>query len=111
MTLKRDCVISKLRIEKTVESYSTLNPVIEVNKMNTISTKGYKGSNSEHSYDEEKRSYDDSSIGKLAMSTSADSNVGINRQLVIEPTISNTMGYRDQIGDINIKRCKCIFSS
>lgn len=110
MTLKRDCVISKLRAEKTVEAYSTLNPVIEVNKMNTISTKGYKGSNSEHSYDEEKRSYDDSSIGKLAMSTSADANVGINRQLVIEPTISNTMGYRDQVDDTSTLKDVNVFS-
>ena len=48
MTWKIGYVVSKLRAEKTVEAYSALNPVIEVNKMNTISTKGYKGSNSEH---------------------------------------------------------------
>lgn len=110
MTLKQDCVISKLIAEKTVEAYSTLNPAIEVNKMNTISTKGYKGSNSEHSYDEKKRSYDDSAVGKLAMSTSADANVGINRQLVIEPTISNTMGYRDQVDDPEALKDVNVFS-
>lgn len=29
-----------------------------------------------------------------------DANVGINRQLVIEPTISNARGYRDQVNAI-----------
>ena len=71
MSINQRCVISTLIAEKTVEAYSTLNPVIEVSKTHTISTKGYKGSNSEHSYDEEKRSYDPTSVGKLAISTSA----------------------------------------
>jgi len=71
MTLNQRAVISQLIAEKTVEAYSTLNPVIEVSKTHTISTKGYRGSNSDHSYDEEKRSYDPSAVGKLAISTSA----------------------------------------
>ena len=71
MTLNQRVVISTLIAEKTVEAYSTLNPVIEVSKTHTISTKGYRGSNSDHSYDEEKRSYDPSSVGKIAISTSA----------------------------------------
>lgn len=72
MTLRQNAVLSALMAEKTVEPYSTLNPVVEVGKMSTISTKGYRGSNSEMAYkNEEKRSYDSSAIGKLAMSTSA----------------------------------------
>lgn len=66
-TIKQRAVISKLLVEKTVEPYSTLNPVIEMSKTYTISTKGYRGSNSEHSYDEQKRSYDPTAIGKLAI--------------------------------------------
>lgn len=101
MTLKRSCVFDRLIAEKTVETYSTLNPAIEVAKSHTISPKGYRGSNSEYSYsDEKKRSYDPSSIGKIAITTSADGNVGINRSLTIDPTISNVMGYRDQVDDI-----------
>ena len=71
MTLKQNAVISALQAEKTVEAYSTLNPVVEVSKTFNISTKGYKGSNSTYSYDEEKRSYDPSAVGKLAITTSA----------------------------------------
>lgn len=110
MTLNQRCVISRLIAEKTVEAYSTLNPVIEVSKTHTISTKGYRGSNSEHSYDEEKRSYDPSSVGKIAISTSADANVGINKNLVIEPTLSNARGYRDQVDDPSQLKDVNIFS-
>lgn len=111
MTLNQRAVISKLIAEKTVEAYSTLNPVIEVSKTHTISTKGYKGSNSEHSYrDEEKRSYDPSSVGKLAISTSADANVGINKALVIEPTLANARGYRDQVTDLDQLKDVNVFS-
>lgn len=110
MTLNQRCVIDKLIKEKTVEAYSTLNPVIEVAKTHSISTKGYKGSNSEHSYDEEKRSYDPSAVGKIAISTSADANVGINRSLVVEPTLVNARGYRDQVEDPNELRDVNIFS-
>lgn len=99
MTLNRRAVISNLLKEKTIDTYSTLNPVIEMSKMSTISTKGYKGSNSEFSYDEKKRSYDPTAVGKLAISTSADANVGINKSLVIEPTIADARGFRDQVED------------
>ena len=108
MTLNQRCVISKLLQEKTVEAYSTLNPVGEVKATHAISTKGYKGSNSEFSYDEQKRSYDPTSVGKIAMTTSADANVGISRELTIEPTISNARGYRapveniEELKDVNL---------
>jgi hypothetical protein len=99
MSLNQNCVIQQLIAEKTVEAYSTLNPVIEVSKTHTISTKGYKGSNSDHSYDEEKRSYDPTAIGKIAISSSPDANVGVNRSLVVEPTLTNARGYRDPVDD------------
>ena len=109
--LNQKCVINTLRSLKTVEAYSTLNPVIEVGQTHSISTKGYRGSNSEFSYnDEKKRSYDPSSVGKLAISTSADANVGINRNLVVEPTISNARGYRRQVDDLNELKDVNVFS-
>lgn len=106
MTLNKNAVITKLLQEKTVENYSTLNPAIEMDKTHSISTKGYKGSNSVYSYDEQKRSYDPSAIGKLAMSTSANAGVGINHALVIEPTILNARGYRDVVPDSEIDNLK-----
>lgn len=101
MTLRQNCVIQQLQKEKTVEAYSTLNPVLEMSRVSTISTKGYKGSNSEYSYDEEKRSYDPTSIGKIAISSDPNAGVGINRQLVVEPTIKNARGYREAVDNLN----------
>ena len=111
MTINPKCVITSLMALKTVEAYSTLNPVIEVGKTHAVSTKGYRGSNSEYSYnDEKKRSYDPSSVGKLAISTSADANVGINKNLVVEPTITNARGYRKQVEDPNELKDVNVFS-
>ena len=72
MSIRQNCVLQTLVTDiPTVEAYSTLSPAIEVHKSSVISTKGFKGSNSEYSYDEEKRSYDKTSIGKLTTVTSA----------------------------------------
>ena len=102
MTLNRRCIISELMGLKTVEPYSTLNPVVEVTQTHAISTKGYRGANEEMAYkDEAKRSYDPSAIGKLAISTSPDKNVGVTRNLVVEPTISNARGYREPVENID----------
>lgn len=111
MTLSQRSVISALMQEKTVESYSTLNPAIELGRRYTISTKGYKGSNSVHAYrDEQKRSYDPTSVGKLAISTSPDAQVGINKQLVIEPTLVNARGYRAPVDDVSELKDVNLFS-
>jgi hypothetical protein len=99
MSIPQRSVITKLQAEKTVEEYSTLNPAIEVSKTHIISSRGYKGSNSEHSYDEKKRSYDPSSVGKLGITSSPDSNIGISRTLVVEPTLTNARGYREPVED------------
>ena len=70
MTLSRRVLINNLLKVPTVKGYSTLNPVVEMSEMCTISSRGYKGTNQIHAYkDEKKRSYDPTSIGKLAMST------------------------------------------
>ena len=101
LTLKPRAVIARVQAEKTVEEYSTLNPAQEMGRAFTISAKGHKGSNMEYAYDEQKRSYDKTSIGKLAISTSPDAGVGINKQLVLEPTITNVRGYRKPVEDID----------
>ena len=70
MTIPRDLVIKILQDQPTVDEYSTLNPAIELGKAHAISAKGYSGANKDRMYDEEKRSYDETSIGKLAISSS-----------------------------------------
>lgn len=101
MTLRPRAVIMKLQAEKTLEEYSTLNPATELGRSYVISAKGHKGTNLDWAYDEKKRSYDPTSIGKLSMSTSADAGVGVTRYLALEPTITNARGYRAPVEDID----------
>jgi hypothetical protein len=110
LSIKQRDVIDKLIDLKTVEEYSTLNPAVEVSKTHLISTKGYRGSNSEYSYDQEKRSYDPSAIGKLSLTTSPDGNVGVSKNLVVEPTLTNARGYREPVDDINALKDVNIFA-
>lgn len=95
ISLPRDCVIKELMALQTVEDYSTLNPVVEVEKSRTVTSKGWRGINQERAYSEEKRSYDESMVGVMAMSTSPDGNCGINRVLTMEPSITSARGYVD----------------
>ncbi|MDE7089691.1 MAG: hypothetical protein K2O54_06190, partial [Prevotella sp.] len=109
ISVPRDCVIKQLLSLQTVEDYSTLNPVVEMEKDRTITSKGYRGVNVDRAYTEEKRSYDDSMIGTIAMSTSPDGNCGITRFLTMEPNITSTRGYvaikddkREELTDMNL---------
>jgi hypothetical protein len=103
MTLQQDILLKRIMDQKksglNKDEYSTLNPVVEVARMHSISAKGVRGSSSDRAYDEEKRSYDESSVGKIAMSTSPDVNVGVSRDIVTEPTLTNARGHRQQVDD------------
>lgn len=104
-SLPQNCVIKALLALKTVENYSVINPAAEVGKLSTISAKGLAGSNMDRAYNsEEKRSYDPSSVGKIAMSSSPDANIGITRELVVEPMITNARGYREPITDETLEQ-------
>ena len=95
LSIPKDSVIKNLMALQTVEDYSTLNPVVELEKDRAITAKGYRGINVERAYSEEKRSYDDSMIGIISMNTSPDGNCGINRFLTMEPNITSVRGYVD----------------
>lgn len=107
LSVPRDAVIKQLLALQTVEDYSVLNPVVDAYKTSLVSCKGFRGLNLDDSYDEEKRSYDPSMMGIMAISTSPDSNCGINRELTWEPSITNARGYveikpEDELKDVNL---------
>jgi hypothetical protein len=114
MTLNQDILLKRIMDQKksglNKDEYSTLNPVVEVARMHSISAKGVRGSNSDRAYDEEKRSYDESSVGKISMSTSPDANVGVSREIVIEPTLTNARGHRQQVDDTETLKDVNLFS-
>lgn len=101
MSLKQDILIKELMELKTCEDYSTLNPAAEVGKMSIITCRGYMGTNLEDAFTQDKRALDASSIGRIAMSTDPCGTVGINRQLTVEPTITNIRGQREIVEDVD----------
>ena len=88
-----NCIIQELTNLETCNQISALNPMIELHARETISTKGYKGVNNTRSYSEARRSYNDSMIGKIAMSSPNSANVGMQRQTTADPKIESVRGY------------------
>ena len=84
-----------------VEDASVLNPIKTMEKRRTVTIKAstsaegisLSGSNKTNGYTMEKRAYDKTMLGTFALTTNADGNVGIVRQLTLEPNITSTNGY------------------
>lgn len=108
-SIPQNAVIKEVLSQKTVEDYSTLNPVLEMDMLHAVSTKGFRGVNLDDSYTIEKRAYDNSMIGIIAPNTSPDGSVGISRNLTLEPKIKNIRGIiednhesLDKLNDVNL---------
>lgn len=84
---------------ETVAPISELNPVVELHSTETITKKGFKGVSNDRSYSLDKRTYDDSYVGKMALSSPNNGSIGISRQLVVDPKIESARGYTS--ADIN----------
>ena len=109
LSIPQDAVIKKLLALQTVEDYSSLNPFLEMETTHGISPKGWRGVNLDDSYTIPKRSYDKSMTGLIAVSSSPDGQVGVNRTLTMEPTINSVRGYvdikadkLDELKDVNL---------
>ena len=98
-SVPQDCVIKELLAVKTVEDYSTLNPVLELEMTHGVSSKGFRGINLEESYTLDKRSYDPTMVGVISPSTSPDGSCGVNRTLSLEPSVTSLRGYIDTKND------------
>lgn len=96
MSMKRSAVIDGIMLDPMSSDLSILNPLLEIEAANSVSFKGLSGMNSDRSYGLDKRTYDDSMINKLALSTGFAANVGINRQTTIDMDIEGTRGYIKQ---------------
>lgn len=102
ISVKQDAVISAIMESKLIEEHSVLNPVLELEKNRAVTYKGDRGINLEKAMTISKRGYDESMLGVLGISTSTDSNVGIVRQLTLEPKITSTRGYIQTTGLKNV---------
>lgn len=91
-TVPQNAVIQEILAQKTVEDYSTLNPTLEMEQLQSVSTKGFRGVNLDDSYTIERRSFDKSMTGIMAANTSPDGGVGVSRTLTMEPAVTNIRG-------------------
>lgn len=93
ISIPRDCVIKDLLLLNTVEDYSSLNPVLEAEKHGAVSFKGKNGLNLERAYTLEKRAYDKSMRGIVAMSSPPSGSVGLIRQLAFDINVTSPRGF------------------
>jgi hypothetical protein len=95
ISIPQDLILKRVLSLNTIEDYSILNPIVELEKSRAITPKGFGGMNLSDAYTQDKRAYDKTMMGVLAMSTSPDANCGIVRQLTTEPNILSPRGYID----------------
>ena len=110
MSVKRSAVVDAIMMDPTFSDLSILTPVLELESANSVSFKGLSGMNSDRSYGLDKRTYDESMINKLAMSTGFSGNVGITRQATIDMAISSNRGLikTSKIEDMSDTKTLCI---
>ena len=93
MSIKQSAVIDALLLDPTSSDFSFLNPLNEIESANAVSFKGLSGMNSDRSYSLDKRTFDDTMINVVSMSTGFAGNVGITRQATIDANVVGKRGY------------------
>lgn len=97
INIKKSQIIDDLLDSDTnmIEEFSTLNPVLELEKQRSVTFKGIRGIQLDRAMTLPRRAYDKSMVGTVGMVTSPDANVGVVRALTLEPQIKSTYGYID----------------
>ena len=103
ISIKRDSIITDIGKSQLTTSASVLNPILELEKGRGVTPRGPRGVGKDRAMTLDKRTYDPSNLGILAMTTSPDSKVGIVRQLTLEPNITSTLGYTKQTDMENVE--------
>lgn len=107
MTMKRTEVIDRILLDPTTSDFSILNPLLEIEAINSVTYKGLVGMNNDRAYSLDKRTFDDSMVNVLGLSTGFAGNVGITRQATIDMNIKGKRGYiktTDNVDDMNITK-------
>ncbi|MBR6289274.1 MAG: NUDIX domain-containing protein [Acholeplasmatales bacterium] len=97
-TVKRSAVIDAFLADTITSDDSCINALRDVETTNAVTTKGPSGMNSARAYSLDKRSFDESMLNVLGMSTGFAGNVGITRQTTMEANITPD-GYVKQTDD------------
>ncbi len=87
-----DCIIKRLGKSPIVASYDVLNPIREFENAGSITYKGEGGMNNDRAYTQQKRAYDETMMGILAISTPDSGAVGITKHGTVNARVLNTFG-------------------
>lgn len=90
--VKQSAVIDKFLTDTITSDDTCINALRDIETTNSVTTKGPSGMNSDRAYSLDKRTYDDSMLNVLGMSTGFASNVGITRQATIDANV-DSKGY------------------
>lgn len=108
MTVKQSEIIDSIMADSTASDASTINDLWYAEANNTVSFKGLSGLNSDRSYSLDKRTYDESMVNILGMSTGFAGTVGVNRVTTTNASINSKRGYissdsndKDKMNDVN----------
>lgn len=93
MTIKRSAIIDDILANPVTSDLSAMTPLLELEACNTATFKGLSGLNTDRAYSLDKRTYDESMVNKLSLSTGFSGNVGINRQTTMDMDVHGTRGY------------------
>jgi hypothetical protein len=99
MSMKQSRVIDMIMDDNTSSDLSDINPINVTEARNEVTFKGLSGMNSDRSYGLDKRTYDESMVGILSMSTGFATNVGITRQATVDMSITGARGYLKPLKD------------
>lgn len=93
MSMKQTIVLDKVLLDPTCSDASSLNALTDIESANSVSFKGLAGMNSDRGYSLDKRTFDDSMLNVLGLSTGFAGNVGITRQATLDMNIEGKRGY------------------
>ena len=102
--VKRSSVIDMFLTDKITSPDSCINALRDVETTNAVTAKGPSGMNSDRAYSLDARSYDESMVNILGMSTGFSGNVGITRQTSMNPNITPdgyTVGNNGNLDTMN----------
>lgn len=92
-SVKQSAVIDKFLTDSITSDDSCINALRDLETTNAITTKGPSGMNTDRAYSLDKRTYDESMLNVLGMSTGFAANVGITRQATMNANIEGELGY------------------
>ena len=95
MSVARNKVCVDVMALPNVEEYSRINPYQESVKRSSCNYKGHVGKNLSRAYTWKSRSYHKSYVGSIGLPTAFSANIGITKQLTIDPKVRNLRGMFD----------------